>query len=150
MVTKPTAKIEKLPPVETPTPSVIAFALPPIAPDSLKELTSSSPVASGPASRPRQTPERSIDFAKMREAANITTSNALHTFDCKSLIRRAYSQLALSIGSMATSLVLLAMNDEVWSVAFDATVVMLVVSAVATYRYGVTTRMLAEKLRPLR
>jgi hypothetical protein len=91
-----------------------------------------------------------VDLQSLREAANLTTSSALHTFDCQSLIRRAYSQLALAIGSMMISLILLSMSNQVKSVAYGSSVALLAVAAIATCRYWATTRVLSEKLRPLR
>jgi hypothetical protein len=115
------------------------------APASLDLLTSSSTISRSRDPGSRGVPEKSVDLNKLREAANIMTSSALHTFECKGLVRRAYSQLSFVIVSLTTNLVLLSMTRQPRSVAYEAALVLLVTAAVATCRFWVTTSQLNQK-----
>ncbi len=120
------------------------------APASLDDLDTLNSGSNGRGQRSRSAPERSVDLEKLREAANMMTSSVLHASDCQTLVRRAYTQLAVAIVGMVTSLSLLTMCDEVRSFTYSATVALLIVSGVATYRYSAITQVLHEKLKPLR
>jgi hypothetical protein len=118
------------------------------APASLDELKSSPAGSRSRDPGSRGATEPSLDLHKLREAANIISSSALHTFECKGLMRRAYSQLSFVIVSLTTSMVLLSMSRQPRSVAYQAALVLLVTAAVATCRFWGTTRQLNEKLKP--
>ena len=140
---------------QLPPPKVTASPVTPLpladAPRSLSEIAgeNGSPIKRNGA-RLGDGYRHSVDLQKLREAANITTNGALHAFDCKSLVRRAYYQLAAAIGGMLISLLLLSMSDEIRSWAYESSVILLVVAAIATLRFVVTSRVLNVKLRPSR
>jgi hypothetical protein len=116
------------------------------APDSLSELQATRPNNDDSRRRSRDANARPVDLAKLREAANLSTSTVLHVFECKSLIRRAYSELMIAGVSMVTCLVLITMSERVKSFAFLASVAMLGIASFATMRYAMTTRTLSDKL----
>jgi hypothetical protein len=147
----PPRPVAEAKPVPAASLSASPASLPLAAPSQSRQEIESHPTGEEPtARRARTTGQRSVDLKKLRETANLMTNSALQAFDCKSLIRQAYSQLAVAVCSMVTGLVLLSMNNDVHSLAFRATAATLMVSAVATYRYTMTTRVLQAKLRPQR
>ena len=93
----------------------------------------------------RTKPEEMVDFNQLREAARLTATSALDAFDCKGMIARAYTYVAIAVFALLMSLVLLTMSRYVDSPAFASSVATLILAAVATYRHAAITRTLSRK-----
>ncbi len=98
--------------------------------------------------RPNQ--ERSVDLVKLREAANLTSSNALHTSDCNDLVRRAYYQLLFATVCTALSLTFVYLSEHVFSVAHLLGCLLLIVATFTAFRYLATAKVLWQKTRALK
>ena len=80
----------------------------------------------------------------MREAANLTATSALQTYEVQSTVRRAFSELVLAVSCMVTSLVLVTMSPRLFSVTYGCAVLTLVQAAFATWRYFRATEVLTK------
>lgn len=91
--------------------------------------------------------ESNVDLERLREAANITSTNDLHTSDCKGLVRRAYLDLLLATVCIALTGLLLSLSRGFYSLAYLASVMLLGVAALATFRFSTATKILWLKTR---
>ena len=116
---------------------------------SVPESTPGIPLTPTPTepTRRRPAPEMLSDLERLREAANLTTSNALRTFDCKSLMLSSYTSLATAAVTIGLCLVLMSLSQRPFSVAYWAGVVMFLFAAVATRRFVVSTGILWRHTR---
>lgn len=96
----------------------------------------------------RTKPEETVDFSQLREAARLTATSALDAFDRKRLIARGYSYVVLVVFGLFMSLILLTMTRHVDSLAFGASIGMLILAAAATYRHAAISSELACKSQP--
>lgn len=93
---------------------------------------------------------RQEELDKLREAANLTTSRALHTFDCRGLVRRGYTLLVLSFCLIAVSLGLLIVSDGTKTAPYILAIIVTLASFVSGWRYLVVSHLLTTKQRESR
>ncbi len=87
------------------------------------------------------------DLERLREAANLTAFGALHTFDCRSLVRRSYIYLAFSVASVFLSTALVELTTAVNSMAYFLSVATMLLAVWSTWRYFSSTLVLCAKLK---
>lgn len=94
----------------------------------------------------KSVPDSADDLKRLREAANLTTRDALYYFNCKASILRCYTCLIIMFAMLATSLLLTIVSQKTSLLASGASIATLAVSA-AFYGYYVIlmTRILRSK-----
>ncbi|MEZ6118814.1 MAG: hypothetical protein R3C28_19915 [Pirellulaceae bacterium] len=94
----------------------------------------------------KSVPDSADDLKRLREAANLTTRDALYYFNCKASILRCYTCLIIMFAMLATSLLLTIVSQKTSLLASSASIATLAVSA-AFYGYYVMlmTRILRSK-----
>jgi hypothetical protein len=108
------------------------------------------PVSTTAAEQPKAVPTRrrprpadmTPDLTRLREAANLTVTSDLKAHEFRSSVVKAYSDLIMAIVPMATSLVLVSLSDQLFSVAYGCAVLTLVQATLATRRFFRTTEVL--------
>ena len=111
---------------------------------SVSKSTPSVPMKVTP-TKPRQrrpAPEMLSDLERLREAANLNTSHALRTFDCKNLVSSSYTSLAVAVVTIGLCLILMTLSRGPDSIAYWSGIVMFLLASVATCRFVVSTNML--------
>lgn len=93
-------------------------------------------------STPRSTQEVNVDLEKLREAVNLTTSNALRTFDCSNLLRKSFTELFTATFAIALATILATMSAAAFSLAHVFSILLLGFAAFVTFRYWRTTAVL--------
>lgn len=97
--------------------------------------------------RLRTSRETNVDLERLREAANLNSTSDLHRSDCQGLIRRAYMDLFQAVACIALTGLLISMSRGFYSVAYLASVMLLSVAGLSTYRFASSTSILWLKLR---
>ncbi|MCA9197100.1 MAG: hypothetical protein KDA87_06150 [Planctomycetales bacterium] len=94
----------------------------------------------------KSVPDSADDLKRLREAANLTTRDALYYFNCKASILRCYTCLIIMFAMLATSLLLTIVSQKTSLLASGASIATLAVSG-AFYGYYVIlmTRILRSK-----
>jgi hypothetical protein len=93
---------------------------------------------------PRTVP---VDLEKLREAANLTSSSALHESDCKDLIQRAYLNFVLAAVCLGLCLLMMVMSTHAFSAGYASSLALLAVAVTATIRFSHSVRLLRRKMR---
>jgi hypothetical protein len=115
-----------LPAPATPLPTVVPQTPPP---------SSATPPQINPTNRSARNPEKSTDLHRLREAANLSANSILHDYEFHNTTRKAYTDLAMAVVSMATSLVLVSLSHRVVSVAYGCALLTLAQAACSTWRF---------------
>ena len=90
----------------------------------------------------RPAPEMLSDLESLREAANLNTSHALRTFDCKNLMSSSYTSLTIAVVAIGLCLILMTLSRGPGSIAYWSGILMFLVASVATCGFVVSTNIL--------